>query len=202
MKTDFFAKCLSCGIVLKNWSGSTLCCGSVSTICGKEGEPINKESSSLNMSNIPPIIYLTLGSEDIVADFNNVDSESITWCTERVNKSDLEYVFKQIIESDKSKKKETFIEICQRLSSNENMSDLVSPLLIRAADEYANQLSTSVPVSEEEKNVYRSEGWDECTKVWQLCCRGLGYSEPSVDGMKAYNKRKEEFLSSFLPKKP
>lgn len=48
---------------------------------------------SNKIKNIPQKIYLQIG-EDIedVEDFNEFVSESITWCSERINKTDIEYI--------------------------------------------------------------------------------------------------------------
>lgn len=37
---DYYAKCLSCSLIHKNWSGSTPCCGSLSNLCDKNGVEI------------------------------------------------------------------------------------------------------------------------------------------------------------------
>lgn len=63
-------------------------------------------------------------------------------------------------------------------------SILESQLII--ANERITQLE-----SEEEKNVYRSEGWDGCNKLHEA----VGHTLPP-------EFTKEQFLNSFLPKKP
>lgn len=34
---DFFVKCNVCGQILKNWIGSTACCGSIAYSCDEDG---------------------------------------------------------------------------------------------------------------------------------------------------------------------
>ena len=43
------------------------------------------------MKNIPKKIYLQIGEADKDCDFN--DLHGITWCDERINDNDIEYVF-------------------------------------------------------------------------------------------------------------
>lgn len=61
--------------------------------------------------------------------------------------------------------------------------------LYACMNEYASQFSTSVPVSEEEKNVYRSEGWDAAV----LYQKAVAYD--GADDFDAPNK--QQYLNSF-----
>lgn len=60
---------------------------------------------------------------------------------------------------------------------------------------YRSQFTQSVPVSEEEKNIYREQGYDSgyVAAKWGYAEFTGGITEPPT---------KEQFLSSFLPKKP
>jgi hypothetical protein len=46
------------------------------------------------LENIPEKIYLQVTEEDIELsenDFNNFDTECVTWCKDRINDTDIEY---------------------------------------------------------------------------------------------------------------
>jgi len=44
------------------------------------------------MKNAPKRIFLQLGEDVDTADWNEIHPECVSWCTERINENDLEYV--------------------------------------------------------------------------------------------------------------
>ena len=45
------------------------------------------------MKNVPKKIYLQIGEDaDLEEDFNELSNEDITWCKDKINDNDIEYV--------------------------------------------------------------------------------------------------------------
>ena len=57
----------------------------------------------MNIKNAPPKIYLNVGEDiDENTDFNSLSTEHITWCEDKVDNDDIEYVLAPILEVPES----------------------------------------------------------------------------------------------------
>lgn len=58
---DFWVECNVCKSRLKNWSGSTPCCGSIAYVVDEDGEATKDMSlfASINGSDIEPVTITT-----------------------------------------------------------------------------------------------------------------------------------------------
>ena len=72
--------------------------------------------------NTPARIFLVMGDEDVTPEDNFLELDEITWCSEKVFKTDIEYVRKDLYDAVKKK--------LEKAESDLSYSDQYNPMYL------------------------------------------------------------------------
>lgn len=117
------------------------------------------------MKNIPKRIYLQISDEPLEKDFdfNDIDSEHVTWCSERVYDSDIEYFQKKQLKSE---------EIPEFQKSIDNMSQESKDKVDKHLEEIDTTMtkSTVTPEEQPKKIIVSVKKWTIKDKFYCTNC--------------------------------